>query len=138
MGVAGFAMLGTIVCFVMTFVSIGRYFKWKRKGTPTIGVIGAQKGAPGDRKTHFEYLFDFTINLPSGKIERVYIEKVGKKQSRRIKQGDEIPILWDEKEGCFIEIDKLKNDMVSYPIACAVCLAVLILCFFLSLFLQSL
>lgn len=133
MGVAGVAMFGTIYCLIMSIVSVVRYFQWKRVGVLTTGVIGAQKGAPRQQKDFSEYIYDFTIHYKSEQISKIYTERVQKGKHPRVTQGSIINIYWNSADGSYIELDRLKNNMRQYPIACIVCILVFAICCFLSL-----
>lgn len=128
MGIAGVALAGAIWSFVMTFVSIGKYLRWKKVGTLSVGIIGAPLGAPGQQKNYLDYLFDFTIELPDKKIKKIYKQTVSKNKPCSIKPGDHISIFWDEKDESYEEVARLKKNMIEYPVTCLICVVVFFVC----------
>lgn len=133
MGLAGAMLAGAIWSFVMTFVSIGKYLRWKKIGTPGVGIIGTQIGAPGQRKDYLDYLFHFTIELPDKKIEKIYKQTVRKNKPCSIKPGDQISIFWDEKDESYEEVARLKKNMIEAPTTCLICIVVFFVCAFIAI-----
>lgn len=129
MGIAGVAMFGAIFSFVMSIVSVVKYFQWKRSGVLATGVIGAQKGLPHQQKDYTEYIYDFTIHSKSKIIGKIYTERVRKGKSPRVKVGDIISVYWSSTDSSYAEVARLKKDLIQNPVACLICLLILALCY---------
>ena len=127
MGVAGIAMLFSVVFFFKSIVSFIKYMQWKRKET-IVGNIGELIKTEEIEKSTRYYFSVNLRDLQSG-TQIKYTESVryGKEPSVRI--GDPMEVFYDPRNKQYRIKIELMKDLRTNVLCLVLCLLVLLGCF---------
>ena len=127
MGVAGIAMLFSVVFFFKSIVSFIKYMQWKRKET-IVGNIGELIKTEEIEKSTRYYFSVNLRDLQSG-TQIKYTESVryGKEPSVRI--GDPVEVFYDPRNKQYRIKIELMKDLRTNVLCLVLCLLVLLGCF---------
>lgn len=129
-----------IVFFVLSIVSLIRYFRWHRFGTPGTGTVGKRIDVKfreyNNSLTGVTYIYQFLINTPAKQFTSTISEYVPTDAEPKLAPGDAVEVLVNPKNGKYKRTSELKRDIKQRPIA-AICftsisVALIIICILLA------
>lgn len=117
-------IVGAIAATVMSIISLIRYFRWSRFGTPGIGTVGERIDVKfreyNNSLVGLTYIYHFHIDTPAGKFASTISEYVGTDEEPKLAPGNTIEVLVNPKKEKYKQTSELKRDIKQRPIA-AIC-----------------